>query len=319
MKRLQRPLQRRHHLHCLPSLCSLTNNAALINPQHIATGHFSKRHCASNHNDNDHKPPPAQSMEERLKATFLSKYSRKIQSSSTPAAWGRYKTEIKKDDGPRMAQDAFHEGFRDPEYETPEEADYDPHRKWGIPRGTFRGIVIGISCAIGAALFFTLRPDPISEEKERQNMHYFARLNADPAVHVTYSGLMYRVIEQHDLNDEDTDINLLTNPNPDVHCCDIDYEGRFIDGTVFDSSFDARSQGGGCVFPAKSLIAGLHQGLTNMTRESVFEFYMPPHLGYGERGSEFIPPHEPLVFKVRLNDFWKDQDLNRPRRFKLID
>ena len=147
-------------------------------------------------------------------------------------------------------------------------------------------------------------------------MHYFARLNADPAVHVTYSGLMYRVVAQQDLDDEETDMNLLTTPNPDIHAINIDYEGRFADGTVFDSTFDGVGQG--CTFPAKSLIAGLHQGLANMTRESVFEFYLPPHLGYGERGSEFIPPHAPLIFKVRLNDFWKDQDLNRPRRFKLI-
>merc|ERR1719242_1187371 len=183
----------------------------------------------------------------------------------------------------------------------------------------FEASSLGYRVPLELYSFFTLKPDPISEGKERENMHYFARLNADPDVHVTYSGLMYKVISQHDLNDESTDMNLLTNPNPDVHCCNIDYEGRFIDGRVFDSSFDGQSDGTGCTFPAKSLIAGLHQGLGNMTRESVFEFYMPPHLGYGERGSEFIPPHEPLVFKVRLNDFWKDQDLNRPRRFKLID
>ena len=58
-------------------------------------------------------------------------------------------------------------------------------------------------------------------------MHYFARLNADPAVHVTYSGLMYRVVSQQDLDDEATDMNLLTNPNPDIHALNIDYEGRF--------------------------------------------------------------------------------------------
>ena len=149
-------------------------------------------------------------------------------------------------------------------------------------------------------------------------MHYFAKLNADPSVHVTYSGLMYRILKQHDLEDEETDMNLLTNPNPDIHCCNIDYEGRFIDGTVFDTTFTGKVEKG-CVFPAKSLIPGIHQGLTNMTRESEFEFYLPPHLGYGERGSEFIPPHEPLIFRVRLNDFWKDQDLDRPRRFKLIN
>lgn len=156
-----------------------------------------------------------------------------------------------------------------------------------------------------------------SEEKERKNMHYFARLNADPNIHVTYSGLMYKILEQNDLESEETELHLLTNPNPDIHVVNMDYEGRFMDGTVFDSSFDSGKRG--CTFPAKSLIPGLHQGLTNMTRESVFEFYLPPHLGYGERGSEFIPPHEPLVFRVRLNDFWKDQDLNKPRRFKMIN
>ena len=149
-------------------------------------------------------------------------------------------------------------------------------------------------------------------------MHYFARLNADPNVHVTYSGLMYRILEQTDLESDDTEIHLLTNPNPEIHCVNMDYEGRFLDGTVFDTTFEGQVEDG-CVYPAKSLIPGLHQGLTNMTRQSVFEFYLPPHLAYGERGSEFIPPHEPLVFKVRLNDFWKDQHLDRPKRFKLTN
>ena len=151
-------------------------------------------------------------------------------------------------------------------------------------------------------------------------MHYFARLNADPSVHVTYSGLMYKILSQPEQNSDDTELHLLTSPNTDVHAVDIDYEGRFMDGTIFDSTFDndLNKYPSGCVYPAKSLIVGLHQGIQNMTRESEFEFYIPPHLAYGERGSEFVPPHEPLIFKVKLNDFWKDQTLDRPRRFKLI-
>jgi len=260
------------------------------------------------------------STEERLKQSFISKYQRKIQKSQTPEAWNRYEKEI----APSDPQTKFYQDFETPEYETPKEKEYDPHRVFSMPRATFRGLVIGLSCLIGATCFVILKPQPINEEKERSNMHYFAKLNADPTVHVTYSGLMYRVLDQVDLKDEETDLNLLTNPNPDIHCCNIEYEGRFIDGTVFDTTFSGSdtdlhlSTDKGCTFPAKSLIPGLHQGLQNMTRESVFEFYLPPHLAYGERGSEFIPPHEPLIFKVKLNDFWKDQDLDRPRRFKLI-
>lgn len=161
-------LQHHHHLYRIPTLRSLSHNAYSLNLHRIATSHQSKRFCA---NTNDSKPPsspppPPQSTEERLKASFINKYSRKIQSSSTPAAWGRYENEIKDDPNqPRMAQDAFMGGFKDPEYEAPEEAEYDPNKKWGIPRGTFRGIVIGISCAIGAVLFFTLKPDPIVESQ----------------------------------------------------------------------------------------------------------------------------------------------------------
>eukprot|EP01084_Bolivina_argentea_P067031 122159_1 len=260
------------------------------------------------------------SREDALKDSFISKYQKKIQKAQTHEAWTRYETEMKPfteypdQEGKESAKQEGAEGD-----EMPKEARYNPTTVIGIPRATFRGLFIGISCFIGATLFVILKPAPISEEKERENMTYFARLNADPEVHVTYSGLMYKIIEQHELNPDETDINLLTNPNPDIHCVNIDYEGRFMDGEVFDSTFTSGAQEGGCTYPAKSLISGLHQGLTNMTRESVFEFYLPPHLGYGERGSEFIPPHEALVFRVKLNDFWKDQDLNRPRKFKFVN
>jgi len=126
-------------------------------------------------------------------------------------------------------------------------------------------------------------------------------------VSVTFSGLMYRILEQ-DKKDDD----LYTSATPDTkkHAVKIHYEGRYFDGKVFDSSYGGQP----CVFAADSLITGLSQGISYMTRGSEFEFYVPPHLGYGERGSKFIPPHEPLIFKVKLVDFWTDVNKWEPKQ-----
>ena len=159
-------------------------------------------------------------------------------------------------------------------------------------------------------------------------MHFFAKLNADPNLTVTYSLLMYSILydvngknkenketkEKKDNNNNNNNNNSkddglisdIAQPDLDHHAVKIHYQGRMIDGRVFDSSFDSKA----CVFPAKSLIKGLHQGIGQMKRGTTYEFYIPPHLAYSEDGSgSLIPPHEPLIFRVKLIDFWKDQDI----------
>lgn len=107
---------------------------------------YQRRLCSSN-----------DSREESIKASFMSKYQRKIQSSTTQTAWTRHQEaeEIRK------PEKLHQEGFVTPEYDTPEEKKYDPNAVFGIPRATFRGLVIGISCFIGATLFIILKPDAI--------------------------------------------------------------------------------------------------------------------------------------------------------------
>ena len=70
---------------------------------------------------------------------------------------------------------------------------FDPNYKWGIPREWFRFTILTLSCVIGGICYFMLKPPKILPEIEERNMHFFAKLNADPNVTVTYSGLMYRV------------------------------------------------------------------------------------------------------------------------------
>jgi len=59
---------------------------------------------------------------------------------------------------------------------------------------------------------------------------------------------------------------------------------------IFDSTINNNNNNNdnACVFVANSLIPGLQQGINKMTRNSIYEFYIPSHLAYGEYGSKFI-------------------------------
>ena len=80
------------------------------------------------------------------------------------------------------------------------------------------------------------------------------------------------------------------------------YEGKLIDGTVFDAS---SNHGDDPVqFRANQVIQGWTEALTNMPKGSKWELYIPQELAYGERGAgEVIPPFAPLIFTVELVDF----------------
>lgn len=76
------------------------------------------------------------------------------------------------------------------------------------------------------------------------------------------------------------------------------YEGRLIDGTVFDSSY---KRGQSATFPLKGVIAGWTEGVQLMGEGAKYRFFIPYHLAYGERGAGgSIPPYAALVFDVEL-------------------
>lgn len=101
------------------------------------------------------------------------------------------------------------------------------------------------------------------------------------------SGLQYKVITKGEgpvatANDEVT----------------VKYEGRLIDGTVFDSSY--KRPGETSKFRPDQVIKGWTEALTMMPAGSKWELYIPQSLAYGERQAGQIKPYSALIFTVEL-------------------
>jgi len=77
----------------------------------------------------------------------------------------------------------------------------------------------------------------------------------------------------------------------------VHYEGKLIDGTVFDSSYE---RGEPISFPLNRVIAGWSEGLQLMPVGSTYKLFIPASLGYGSRPSGPIPANSTLIFKVEL-------------------
>lgn len=79
----------------------------------------------------------------------------------------------------------------------------------------------------------------------------------------------------------------------------VDYEGRLIDGTVFDSSY---KRGKATSFKLNQVIAGWTEVMQLMPVGSKWEVYIPYDLAYGDRqtGKE-IKPYSTLIFTIELH------------------
>ena len=116
---------------------------------------------------------------------------------------------------------------------------------------------------------------------------YMEEMSAREEVQITESGLQYIVVEPGEGE------NPVAEDSVEVH-----YEGRLIDDTVFDSSFE---RGQTVTFGLTQVIAGWTEGLQLMKPGAKFKFIIPPELGYGEGGAgQMIGPNATLLFDVEL-------------------
>lgn len=83
----------------------------------------------------------------------------------------------------------------------------------------------------------------------------------------------------------------------------VHYEGRLVDGTVFDASAKHGSEPAS--FRADQVIKGWTEALTMMPVGSKWQLYIPYDLAYGERNMGNIKPYSALIFDVELVDIEK--------------
>lgn len=109
------------------------------------------------------------------------------------------------------------------------------------------------------------------------------------------SGLQYKIITEG-TGDKPTEKDKVK----------VNYEGRLIDGTVFDSSYKRNKPS---TFQCNKVIKGWTEALQKMPVGSKWEIYIPYELAYGDRETgALIKPYSTLIFEVELLDIEKASD-----------
>ena len=93
----------------------------------------------------------------------------------------------------------------------------------------------------------------------------------------------------------------------------INYTGRLLDGTMFDSSVESDAKRGNIYAAGRtyepltytvgqmSLIRGWEEGVMGQPEGSILQLVIPSAMGYGPQGAgEMIPPYSPLVFDIEI-------------------
>ncbi|MCH8490566.1 MAG: FKBP-type peptidyl-prolyl cis-trans isomerase [Oceanicaulis sp.] len=113
---------------------------------------------------------------------------------------------------------------------------------------------------------------------------------ANPCVFTLPSGLQFRVEQA------EQDGAAIARPGERV---EVHYEGRLIDGTVFDSSY---ARGQTAVFPSDRLVAGWVEALPLMRTGEAWTLFIPANLAYGRDGTRGGPigPNQALIFRLEL-------------------
>jgi len=126
-----------------------------------------------------------------------------------------------------------------------------------------------------------------AEENKKAGAAFLEENKSKPGIVALPSGLQYEILKEGD------------GPKPTAaHKVTCHYHGTLINGKVFDSSVQRNQP---ATFPLNAVIAGWTEGVQLMPTGSKFRFFIPPHLGYGDRqvGSD-IGPNSTLIFEVEL-------------------
>lgn len=138
-------------------------------------------------------------------------------------------------------------------------------------------------------------------KRQQENTAFLAENGKKPGIETTRSGLQYQVMKEGDGTKAGATSLVV------VH-----YEGRLLDGTVFDSSI---ARGTPAAMRVDGVIPGWQEALQAMREGDKWRLWIPSDLGYGAQGaSRVIPPHSVLVFEVELIEVKDENTPEGPAR-----
>jgi FKBP-type peptidyl-prolyl cis-trans isomerase FkpA len=144
-----------------------------------------------------------------------------------------------------------------------------------------------VLCAIQPLHAQDAASDAQSPAWHAQQQIYLLGLTAEDGWHFEEGGVRWRWIKYLASERKPTVADVVT-----VH-----YEGKLLNGTVFDSSF---ARGQPATFPLGRLVPGWQIAIPRMGVGETIEIAIPSDLAYGPVGRGPIPPNATLVFKVEL-------------------
>ncbi|MDR6358573.1 FKBP-type peptidyl-prolyl cis-trans isomerase FklB [Pseudomonas psychrotolerans] len=127
----------------------------------------------------------------------------------------------------------------------------------------------------------------VSEDNAKAGKKFLEENGKKPGVITTASGLQYEVVKKGD------------GPQPKpTDVVTVNYEGKLVDGTVFDSSI---KRGTPIDLPVNGVIPGWVEALQLMHVGEKIKLYIPADLAYGAQSpSPAIPANSVLVFDLEL-------------------
>ncbi|WP_419318049.1 FKBP-type peptidyl-prolyl cis-trans isomerase [Caulobacter sp. ErkDOM-E] len=155
----------------------------------------------------------------------------------------------------------------------------------------FACLTLGLTLAVGGmASAQTPAAAPLASATAAQTAgQAFLAINAKaPGVVVLPSGLQYKILTS----------GPKTGPSPKTgDIIKVHYEGKLLDGTVFDSSFERKQS---AIMPLDGLVQAWLEALPMMKVGDEWVLYVPPELGYGDRDVGPIPAGSVMTFRLQL-------------------
>ena len=131
------------------------------------------------------------------------------------------------------------------------------------------------------------------KEKEAE-VKFLTEIAKDPNVKKLANGVLYKVVKK----------GKGTIPTSEDYV-KVHYEGKLVDGTVFDSSYERKES---AEMYVNQVVPGFAEALKNMPVGSIWDVYIPAEQGYGELEAGQIKPFSTLIFKIELLEILEKEE-----------